>query len=74
MDKPIGDFLSIEPDRFFENNNPFFGASNAKSVAVHASRRVIPEPAEYALVFGLFALGFVFFRHFRKKPSTKIDL
>ncbi len=34
---------------------------------------VIPEPEEYALVFGLFALGFVFFhRHRQKKRQSSV--
>ena len=76
MAKPIGDFqLTYSPTAShlqyenMGNNAPYFSANNTLRVRIH--RRVIPEPEEYALVFGLFTLGFVFFRHFRKKPSTK---
>ena len=69
MNKPIGDFPTPEG-----NNNeatfsgrhgaPFFGRIHV----IHIHGRVIPEPEEYALVFGLFALAFVIVRrHFQKK-------
>ena len=80
MDKPIGDFwsdgLGLSPGFPFRSvynpeNAPYFAGSGGTTVRIHFYNRVIPEPEEYALVFGLFALGFVFFCHFRKKPSTK---
>lgn len=83
IDKPIDDFLSA-PNRLWLNNlvyslgynvwddygggllTPYFSTSD-NIIRVHSSY-IILEPAEYALVFGLFALGFFFFRHrFQKK-------
>ena len=80
MNKPISDFSfpsdtspprtrSIFSSPHDLNERPYF-----HSAYIDIYRHVIPDPAEYALVFGLFAIGFVFFRHFRKKPPTKIDL
>lgn len=44
---------------------PYF--SN-QSVRISINGQIIPEPAEYALVFGIFALAFVIFRRrFQKK-------
>ena len=67
LDKPIGDFqLTYSPTASYlqyenmGNNAPYFSANNTLRVRIH--RRVIPEPKEYALVLGLFALAFVFFR------------
>ncbi len=40
---------------------PYFAERTSNSVGVHVNR-IIPEPAEYALVFGLFALAFVIVR------------
>lgn len=61
MDKPISNFRThptqgqwFDPDAV---ESPFFGGIN---ISVH--NRVIPEPAEYALVFGLLALAFVIVR------------
>ncbi len=88
MDKPISDFgispLSGARDYTYAGGQPVwtkrYGLTpeapyfSSGSANIGVSRSFIPEPEQYALVFGLFALGFVFFRHFRKKPSTKIDL
>ncbi len=56
----------------------FYGGSSANTVSVANGLRwrvhtnVIPEPEEYALVFALFALGFVFFhRHWQKKQRRQ---
>ena len=74
IDKSISDFLSRDPYiRNKANALGYFGASalgNGLRIRVHSS--TVPEPEEYALVFGLFALGFVIFRRrfpdfFRKK-------
>ncbi len=74
IDKPIGDFLSRNPYiRNKANALGYFGAStlgNGLRIRVHSS--TVPEPEEYALIFGLFALAFVIFRRcfpdfFRKK-------
>ncbi len=70
LNKPIGDFFA---GTF--NNNAFqsiFAANSGGSVRVVINSQVIPEPEEYALVFGLFALGFVLFRrHFQKKKRRQ---
>ncbi len=74
MAKPIGHFHITTPGSF-NGNRPGNGVlkswtdhtqDNGLRIRVHG--RVIPEPKEYALVFGLFALGFVLFRrHLQKK-------
>ena len=43
-------------------------AENNLRIRVHST---IPEPEEYALVFGLFALGFVFFHRHRQKKRHR---
>ena len=66
INKPIGDFFTGT----FNNraDAPFFAANSVGSVRVVVNSQIIPEPEEYALVFGLFALGFIFFhRHWQKK-------
>lgn len=75
--KPFSDFYTGAADGTFTFSNvgtgatsgPRFAAASDGSVVVRFHRgTVIPEPAEYALVFGLFALGFVVVRrHFQKK-------
>ena len=81
LNKPIGDFLSSSDRLVLEN--PIFASGymqwadsregfprpyfNSEGTYINIHSRAIPEPEEYALVFGLFALGFVFFRHFQKK-------
>lgn len=64
INKPIGDFLSRDPYiRNKANALGYFGASalgNGLRIRVHSA--TVPEPEEYALVLGLFALGFVIFR------------
>ena len=70
LNKPIGDFFAGTFDNFVSGSNwdPRFAAQSNGSLRVVFNTQVIPEPQEYALVFGLFALGFVFFRrHFQKK-------
>ena len=73
--KPLSDFYSGSTDGTFTfdnfsgtlgaNSGPFFAANSAGSVVLRLHRgTVIPEPQEYALVFGLFALGFVFMRRY----------
>ena len=56
--------------------NPYFAVRATDGVpssggfrVVVSSTPVVPEPEEYALVFGLFALGFVFFH--RRKMQRK---
>ncbi len=68
INKPIGDF-------FIKNVGIFAGlranfASGGVTMRIHSA--VIPEPEEYALVFGLFALGFVILRrHFQRKQRRQ---
>ncbi len=69
INKPIGDFFTGT----FNNraDAPFFAANSVGSVRVIVNSQFIPEPEEYALIFGLFALGFVFFHRWQKKrPAT----
>ena len=75
INKPIGDFFS---GRTFNNLGtgsswgPRFAAFSNGSVQVRVNSQIIPEPQEYALVFGLFALGFVLFRrHFQQKKQRR---
>ena len=65
MNKPIGDFtVPSTPEIYNLPNDPFFG--NAVHVRIYS--QVIPEPSEYAIVFGLVALAFVIVRRrFQKK-------
>ena len=60
LNKPIGDFFAGT----FNNrvsNGPDFVADATGSIRLVVNSQVIPEPEEYAFIFGLFALGFVFF-------------
>ena len=50
---------------------PQFAANAHHSVRVVVNSQIIPEPEEYALVFGLFALAFVLFRHRRYFQKNK---
>ena len=60
INKPIGDFYT---GTFNPRSGPTFG-----TMQIVVNSQVIPEPEEYALIFGLFALGFVILRrHFQKK-------
>ncbi len=70
LNKPIGDFFG---GRTYNNWKigiaaPRFAADSQGSVRIVVNSQFIPEPEQYALVFGLFALGFVIARrHFQKK-------
>ena len=71
MAKPIGDFFLTTPGTYNGGRrgnlvlSGLFAQENKLRIRVHA---MVPEPKEYALVFGLFALGFVIVRrHFQKK-------
>lgn len=79
--KPFSDFYSGDTDgTAFSFNNlgtggtggPRFAAGSDGSVVVRFHRgTVIPEPEEYALALGLFALGFVMVRrHWQKKKQA----
>ena len=74
LNKPIGDFFAGTFNNVGDGNSggPWFAANNNGSVQVIVNSQIIPEPEEYALVFGLFALGFVFFRrHWQKKQRRQ---
>ncbi len=66
LPKPIGDFVSGNVNNW-AGLNPNF-ASGGVTLRIHSG--IIPEPEEYALVFGLFALAFVFF-HRRQMQKKK---
>ena len=73
MDKPIGDFT---PSPYGDSSlgfssiqttadRPYFALTGAH---ININSRIIPEPEQYALVFGLLALAFVIVRRrFQKK-------
>ena len=69
LNKPIGDFFT---GTFSNNENlsPRFAASSS-AVRIVVNSAIIPEPKEYALIFGLFALGFVFFHRHRQKKQRQ---
>ena len=68
INKPIGDF-HIKNVGNWLTLNPNFAGSGV-TMRIHSA--IIPEPEEYALVFGLFALGFVLIRrHFQKKQRQQ---
>ena len=80
IQQPIGDFRSRDP--YIRNKGNILGyfAANALGeglrIRVHSS--TVPEPEEYALIFGLFALGFVILRRhfpnfFRRKSGARVD-
>ncbi len=70
LNKPIGDF-------FIKNVGIYAGlranfAGSGVTLRIHSA--IIPEPEEYALVFALFALGFVFFHRHRQKKRRQQSL
>ncbi len=69
INKPIGDFYTGT----FHNwgSVPRFVGSSDGSLRIVVNSQIIPEPEEYALVFGLFALGFVFFHRHRQKKRRQ---
>ena len=68
VDKPIGDFENGRWRRGFFGTPPYAPYFAGGSVGINIHSSVIPEPAEYALVFGIFALAFVIVRRrFQKK-------
>ena len=70
LDKPISDFTIGGP---IPNtpSGPLFAAAGSGSVRLTINSGNIPEPEEYALVFSLFALGFVFFHRHRQKKQRQ---
>ena len=79
---PIGDFSLTASGEYFYGALPFVAgyvdgflevpSSFGLRVGVSSAPAslIVPEPEEYALVFGLFALGFVFFHH-RQRMQQK---
>ena len=70
LNKPFSEFETGSTDGTFtfdnwanlQNSGPAFAQRTQGSVQLRFHRgTIIPEPQEYALLFGLFALGFVFF-------------
>ena len=89
MDKPIRDFYLVDLVRFPQlspggtrtfgletsSSSPYFPyfLSSGQGVTISANDFVIPEPKEYAIVFGLFALAFVIVRlHFQRKKHETV--
>ena len=80
INRPIGDFRSRDP--YIRNKGNIIGyfgdnaLGNGLRIRVHSA--TVPEPEEYALVFGLFALAFVIVRRccpnfLRRKSGVKMD-
>ncbi len=68
INKPVSDFVTGNVNNW-ANLNPNF-ARDGVTLRIHSG--IIPEPEEYALVFGLFALGFVFFhRRWQRKQRQQ---
>ena len=65
VNKPISDFFAGT----YNSQGPFFTSLSGMRVVVNS--QVIPEPEEYALIFGLFALGFVILRRHRQKKRRR---
>ena len=77
---PISVFSTRDPyirARKIGSAGSFYGGSAGTTTQVADGLRIrvhpaiIPEPQEYALVFGLFALGFVFFHRHRQKKQRQ---
>ena len=73
INKPIGDFIQGEYHNsgYGGSLSPWFAASPSGSVRFVVESQIIPEPEEYALIFGLFALAFVFFHRHRQKKQCQ---
>ena len=69
INKPIGDFFTGTFNNW--GSVPRFAGSSDGSVRIVINSQIIPEPEEYALVFGLFALGFVIFHRHRQKKRRQ---
>ena len=70
LNKPIGDFFAGTFNNRVSNGHDF-AADATGSVRIIVNNQVIPEPEEYALVFALFALGFVFFHRHRQRKQQR---
>lgn len=74
LNKPISDFFTGNSSRRGWLNSlgaPYFASRNSGSFSIVVHSRAIPEPAEYALVFGLFALAFVVFMKYKVRRDGK---
>ena len=77
--KPISHFNITTPGTYLGNRphasdailGGFPGGDNNLRIRIHGS--AIPEPEEYALIFALFALGFVFFHRRRLHKKKRQD-
>ena len=68
INKAIGDFFTGAFNNRAAVGDPSFAARSNGAVRLVINSQIIPEPEEYALIFGLFALGFVILRrHWQKK-------
>ena len=68
INKPISDFVTGNVNNWAGLNPNFAGSG----VTLRFHSAIIPEPEEYALVFALFALGFVILRrHLQKKQHRQ---
>ncbi len=77
INKPIGDFFAgtFNHGGGVTPLHPNFAANSAGAIQITINSQIIPEPEEYALVFGLFALGFVIFRRYwpkKKRPTAAL--
>ena len=78
----ITNLTATASGEYFYNHvsSPYFAAVGTRGTPTSGGLRmiisstpVVPEPEEYALIFGLFALGFVILRrHFQKKRQAAI--
>ena len=73
VNKPIGDFFTgtFNHGGGVTPLHPNFAANSAGAIQITIHSAIIPEPEQYALVFGLFALGFVFFHRHRQKKQRQ---
>ena len=72
LNKPIGDFFAGTYNRTSGafSQVSYFVANSLNSLQVTINSAIIPEPEEYALIFGLFALGFCFLSPPNAKETT----
>ena len=73
INKPIDDFFAGTFNNYGDGplSGPNFAAFSDGSVQIVVNSQIIPEPQEYALVFGLFALGFVLFHRHRQRKQRR---
>ena len=69
INKPIGDFFTGTYNGSPESVN--FAAASHGAIQVRVNSQIIPEPEEYALIFALFVLGFVFFHRRRMQRKRQ---